>query len=328
MPASIKRMNRCSAARGMTLVETLVVIAIIGTLTGILLPAVQQAREAGRRSQCLNNLRQIGIGIHNYHSARDCFPAAVSGNGARHYWIAQILPYLEENPLAAIYDYTVACNDIKNLPAVQTTVGFTVCPATAGGPRQHPKFKTGTPTWWAATSDYAGSTGPSSTLWTAPATVSYPLPTVIDGFFKGPIKPGARGRRIRDITDGTSTSIAAFECSGRPQVWYFGRMVPDSGLSTSVTSKYVLLCGWADPNTYDVKGFQLDLSQADPATQYKSPGPNLINGSNNYGIYAFHPAGANVLFVDGSTRFVEESAAANVVAAQLTVQGGDAASGP
>jgi len=296
----------------MTLVETLVVISIIGTLAGLLLPAIQQARESARRSQCLNNLKQIGIGIHNYHSARDCFPAAVTAKGSQ--WTAQILPYLDENPLAGIYDFTIACNDIKNREAVLTTVGIMCCPSQPGGPLQDSTFiKSGSPTWGAAAADYAGSNGPSSTLWTAPAAVSYPKPAIIDGFFKGTIKLGAKGRRMRDISDGTATSIAVFESAGRPQVWSFGSKLADSG---------VILCGWADSNQSNVKGFKPDPAGA------KSPGPILINGSNNFGIYAFHPAGANVLFVDGSARFVEESAAADVVAAQLTVQGGDAASGP
>ena len=312
-------------ARGFTLVEVLVVVAIIGGLVGFLLPAVQNAREASRRTSCQNNLRQVGGGLHNFLTASDCFPAAVSGNGAIYYWTAQMLPYLEENPLAGRYDYSIAWNNVNNREAVQTSLGFMCCPSTPGGTRQHPKFKTGSPAWWAAAADYAGSTGPSVALWTTlPATVSYPKPAVTDGLFvKGTIKPGQKGRRTREITDGLSKTIAVVESAGRPQVWAFGRMVPDSGLLSSPTNKYVLLCGWADSNQFDAKGFQQDMAQADPASQIKSPGPQLINGCNNYGIYAFHAGGANVLFGDGAVRFFEESAAADVVATQLTIQGSE-----
>ena len=91
------------------MVEILVVVATIGALTALLVPAVQSAREAVRRSSCQNNLRQIGIGFHHYESARGFFPTTVSiSGGSRHYWVAQILPYLEENPLSSLYDYSVA----------------------------------------------------------------------------------------------------------------------------------------------------------------------------------------------------------------------------
>ena len=316
-------------ARGFTLVELLVVIAIIGLLVGLLLPAVQSARESARRNSCVNNLRQIGVGFHNFHSARDCFPTAVSGNGARHYWCAQILPFLEENPLAGIYDYTVACNDIKNQTAVQTSVGFMLCPSKPAGQIQDVKFKTGTPSWWAMAADYAGSAGPNPNLWTtAPATISYPKPAVVEGFFAGTMKPGAKGRSMKNLTDGSATTIAVVEAASRPQFWAFGGMIPDSGLATSAATRYVSLCSWPDANQFQVKGFQLDPAQSDPLARVKSPGPQLINGGNYWGIYAFHPSGANLLYADGSVRFVDQSASANVVAAQLTAQGGDAASDP
>jgi len=313
---------------GFTLVELLVVIAIIGTLLGLLLPAVQSGRESARRSSCLNNLRQIGVGFHNFHSARDCFPTAVSGNGARHYWCAQILPFLEDAPLAGIYDYTVACNDIKNRDAVQTSVGFMVCPSQPNGQLRDVKFKAGTPSWWSMAADYAGSAGPNPALWNAPATVSYPKPSSVEGFFAGTMKPGARGRSMKNITDGGSTTIAVVEAASRPQVWAFGGLIPDSGLSTSASAKYVSLCSWPDANQFQIKGFKLDATQSDPSSRVKSPGAQLINGSNYWGIYAFHQGGANLLYADGAVRFLDQSMSADVMAAQLTAQGGDAGASP
>jgi prepilin-type processing-associated H-X9-DG protein len=316
--------------RGATLVEMLVVVAVIGGLASLLLPAVQQARESARGMVCQNNLKQIGIGFQNFHSARDCFPNNVSAGTIRHHWCAQILPYLDDAPLAGIYDYTVRFDDAKNMQAVQTPVAFMTCPATPGGPRQHPRFKTSSPTWAAAVADYAGSDGPSGALWNAPAVVSYPKPANWDGFLKGSTTPGEKGRRIRELTDGTSKSIAVFESAGRPQVWAFGSMVPDSGLFTSspVSTKYAALCGWADTNQIAARGFKRDATQTDPANQYKSPGPMMINGSNNLGIYAFHPGGAQLLFADGAVRFVAEGTSADVVAALLTIKAGDAVTVP
>lgn len=317
-------------ANGFTLIELLVVVAIIGMLVGLLLPAVQTAREAARRTQCQNNLRQVGIGLHQHHTARDFFPTCVSGTTAtsgtaKHNWCAQILPYLDDAPMASAYDYTVRFDDAANMSAVQTSLSFMNCPAVPGGPRQHPRFKTTPPAWSASAADYAGSSGPSNSLWTTPAVVSSAKPANLDGFFTGSVKPGVRGRQIRQMTDGTAQSIAIVESAGRPQVWAFGRLVPDSGLFTSspTSTKYVPFCGWADTNVPLVRGFRSDMMQADPANQYVSPGPQLVNGSNNDGIYAFHPGGANVLFADASIRFLGEGTTSDVVAAMLTVQAGD-----
>jgi prepilin-type N-terminal cleavage/methylation domain-containing protein/prepilin-type processing-associated H-X9-DG protein len=312
-----------SGFRGFTLVELLVVVAIIGTLIGLLLPAVQSAREAARRMSCQNNLRQIGIGFHNYNVSKGFFPTNVSGNGARHYWVAQILPYLEEDPLAGIYDYTVACTDIKNREAVQHALSFMSCPSTPGGPLPDPKFKaTGSPQWGSIGADYSGSSGASPRQWdVAPQQVSYPKPPNLNGFFVGQIKPSEQGLSSAKITDGTSKSVAVVERAGRPQVWYFGRMIPDSGLATS--SKYVTLCGWANTNQGDVRGYRLDATQSDPASQYTDPGPTMINGSNERGVYAFHPNGAHMLFVDGSCRFWNDDSSPDIVAAALTIAGGE-----
>lgn len=314
---------------GFSLVEILVVVGIIAGLVALLLTAIQAARESARRMQCLFNLRQIGVGLHHHEAAKGFFPTAVTGNGARFYWTAQILPYVDENPLAGSYDFTVACNDVRNREAVQVVVPFMACPsATLTGKRDHPRFKTGSPAWGAAVADYAGSSGPSSTLWNPPATISYPKPGSIDGFFKVAIKPGEKGRRVREISDGTSKSIAIVECAGRPQVWAFGGMSPGSGLASSPTNRYIGQCGWADTNQFAIRGFRRDASRTDPADQYASPGPRLINATNDWGIYGLHPGVAAVLFADGAAAFLDESTAADVVAAQLTIQARDAAFNP
>lgn len=311
--------------KGFTLVELLVVIAIIGILVALLLPAVQQAREAARRMQCSNNLRQINLGFQNHLAAKGYFPCAVAGGGARHYWGVQILPYMEQNQIAEIYDFTVLNTAEENKEAVQYPVHYMSCPSTPGGPIEHPKFKAGTNGWGSYGADYMGASRPDSSLWNY---VSYPAPENPQGFFGGSVDPNQKGRRPRDITDGTSNSIGILESAGRPQVWAFGRKVPDSGLITSPSKKYVLLCGWADANTFSTRGFYLDESETDFADQIKRPGPTAINGCNNYGTYAFHPGGAMTAVMDGSVRFVSETTSMDIFCALLTINGGEVVSQP
>ena len=143
--------------KGFTLVELLVVIAIIGILIGMLLPAVQQVREAARRTQCLNNMRQLGIAAHNYESSRMAFPpgcnwnagsadpqrgTAIKGDGERVAWGVFLLPFLEQNNLeeafkTATNNYTTpwhaaTLNGSPQLCAAQV-IPFFVCPSDAGG---------------------------------------------------------------------------------------------------------------------------------------------------------------------------------------------------
>jgi type II secretory pathway pseudopilin PulG len=303
-------LSRGRRVRGVTLVEMLVVVAVTGGLVGLLLPAVQQARESSRRSQCLNNLRQIGIGLLNFHNARDCFPPNV--NSPRCFWTAQLLPYLDENPLAGLYNFNVACTDPLNQSAVKTSLAFMGCPSNPGGQLQDSAFPpTGTLKWPAAACDYQASNGPSQTVWTSsPPAASYPRPANHEGAFRlGNVSRGTKGRQLRDILDGTSQTIVVFESAGRPQIWAFGRKIAESGVPNS---------SWANGNQCLVQGFK-----PDPVAGYKSGGSQFVNGSNMFGIYAFHQAGANLLYIDGSTRYVDAQVSADTIAAQLTIQGAE-----
>ena len=128
---------RKNSRSGFTLVELLVVIAIIGVLVGLLLPAVQAVREAARRMQCQNNLRQIGIALHNYHSAYQTLPPAYTtdANGNRlHSWRTLILPFIEQRALHQQIDLSKPWDDPVNLPISQTVVPTYACPSTTGDP--------------------------------------------------------------------------------------------------------------------------------------------------------------------------------------------------
>src|SRR5918911_1386733 len=97
------RLNR-TRPRGFTLIELLVVIAIIAILIGLLVPAVQQVREAANRSQCANNLKQLGVACHNFHDARKFLPPTRVADGAYATWAVLILPYVEEQNVYNLWD--------------------------------------------------------------------------------------------------------------------------------------------------------------------------------------------------------------------------------
>src|SRR3954471_11454112 len=128
-------MSRASIARGpcarigFTLVEPLVVIAIIGVLVALLLPAVQAAREAGRRMSCSNNLRQIGIALQNYHEVTNCLPVARNPYPLVQSALARILPFVEQGSVHQLVDYTQPLTAAANQAALATPIKLFICPS-------------------------------------------------------------------------------------------------------------------------------------------------------------------------------------------------------
>jgi prepilin-type N-terminal cleavage/methylation domain-containing protein len=210
--------------RGFTLIELLVVIAIIAVLIALLLPAVQAAREAARRAQCINNMKQIGLGLHNYHSGNDCFPpAGLIGfrydskqwnlNGS---WsaFARMLGFLEQAAMYNAANFWLECDQDVYGTAVNSTVSFArlsvfLCPS------DPPPSYVGSGTAPLTTmivpgNNYYTSTG-SSLEWSAyTGTLSGPAITS-GGLPNGPFNSAGAAIGLRDISDGSTNTVACGE---------------------------------------------------------------------------------------------------------------------
>jgi prepilin-type N-terminal cleavage/methylation domain-containing protein/prepilin-type processing-associated H-X9-DG protein len=268
-----------------TLVELLVVIAIIGILIALLLPAVQAAREAARRTQCTNNLKQINLAIHNYHDTRKELPparisitapgGAASVNGV----LTLIMPYAEQGNLEDKYDYDKGYDHPDNQPAVNSDVPFYVCPSTPEGYRKL---------------ELSNIFGPVQTPGgTASATDYYAVRNLRNA--AGQPKTGILGKsdpRLADILDGTSNTFWFMEMCGRPNQYIKGKTVPPP-------ADFNWYGPWAGNN-----GMALNTYTADGLAK---PGQCVMNCNSEFQPYSFHPGGAMFAFADGSVRMLRES---------------------
>jgi prepilin-type N-terminal cleavage/methylation domain-containing protein/prepilin-type processing-associated H-X9-DG protein len=194
--------------RGFTLIELLVVIAIISLLVGLLMPAVQKAREAASKMSCGNNLKQLGLALQNYHNNFNTFPPSrIADYQAT--WLVVLMPYVEQDNLYNQWNLAATYYDQTAL-AQQTSVKGYYCPSrrsSASEPKlsvsgDYPSFGQGSTNVPGALGDYAGNIG------TTGADYAGPPPAVAPN---GLFKLGPRGIGISDITDGTSNTIQVGE---------------------------------------------------------------------------------------------------------------------
>jgi prepilin-type N-terminal cleavage/methylation domain-containing protein len=279
----VRRFKELRAA--FTLVELLVVIAIMGILVGLLLPAVQAAREAARRMQCSNNLKQLGLAVHNFESARRQLPTSLrppsnlasSGEQSRVSVLTDLLPYLEQTAVFDRYNKAINWNQGVNIPLSQTRIPAFICPTNPDGgvldtapPGSTAAYIPGI----ASATDYSPIFGIAPGVFTQllgiPAPDSFRDPaeifagvnppyTYVRGFFpkNATINSGtglqtSKGATFSNVSDGLSNTIAIAESSGRPFVYVKrrklggGNALTDTDASSSTTDR-LNSGGWARP---------------------------------------------------------------------------------
>ncbi|RUL87766.1 DUF1559 domain-containing protein [Tautonia sociabilis] len=322
--------------RGFSLMELLVVIAIIGVLIALLLPAVQSAREAARRAQCTNNLKQLGLAMHHYESALGVFPPSYVGDpGASgtafgvgfpdenrntlpgFAWGMLLLPFAEQATLFASVNVDLPCWAPDNSTGARTTLSLFLCPSATGGddPFALHRYSNGdamapndggpfAPEIVFSRSHYVTNAGINQPWGRSPAySADFDVPEPIPGVpephrIDGPFYRNSR-TRVASVRDGLSNTIFLGEKSSVLCDSTWVGVVPFSCTPPKP--------GWpSDPNS----GGNLVGAHSGPDVRDH---PDVIIHAPNHPfghtdeMFAEHPGGANVLLGDGSVRFVKES---------------------
>lgn len=324
----MKTLRRC----GFTLVELLVVIAIIGILIALLLPAVQAAREAARRTQCLNNLKQLSLSLQNYHSTHKVFPPGTinSRNKLQTYprttWIVHLMPFFEEQQIFDGFDFKVRpgpgdgtwdnyVNCGGRSPITAVSISFLLCPSDGLGGLRHDHPALQAPFARGNYAAFFGNMNQGSAV--PPYEVNYKLP----------VFQYNRGVRMREITDGTSHSMTFGEClTGiqhnqdiRGVFWYdhVGTSLIFTKFSPNSANPDVLFPYWCYPEKHNLP------SQNLPCVRGTSDG-----WDNSASSRSRHPGGVQVSLADGSSHFISDSIDLPIWQALGSIASGEIASLP
>ena len=278
--------------RAFTLIELLVVIAIIAILIGLLLPAVQKVREAASRMSCQNNLKQIGIALHNYHDSKDSLPLFVNSQGT---WIWAIKPYYEQRAAQNVtVQKILQCPSHPQADKVASFSGFGAFGLT----------------FYVALAETGGllttTTGSFITNDASTAAIMYPSLT-----------PSGRGRRLQSITDGVSNTAMVAERPPSIEIYWGWAGYPSSGDTGTAV--------YRSPNVYTSSSTNPNYTCPLGSSFAAAPAASACNFNT---VYSVHTGGANFLFADGHVVFLsyqitQPLGTTNIIRALVTVGGGE-----